>query len=104
MRRRSSSDSDAEDVTQEVFADAARALGRLESGEAPPIAWLYKVAQRRLVDRARRRARRELTGETALEMVEAPAPDYGWEVAEVLRSGIERLPELQRRVVLMKLV
>jgi RNA polymerase sigma-70 factor (ECF subfamily) len=105
VRRRSRSASDAEDVTQEVFADAARALGALEPGEALPIAYLYKVAQHRLVDRARRLARRrELSGETALELVEEPPSDYGWEVAGVLRTGIERLPEPQRKVVVMKLV
>jgi RNA polymerase sigma factor (sigma-70 family) len=105
VRRRSHSATDAEDVTQEVFADAARALGSLESGEAPPIGWLYKVARRRLADRARRVSRRrELMGETALELVEQPPPDYGWELGGTLRTGIERLPRPQQQVVVMKLV
>lgn len=105
VRRRSRSDSDAEDVTQDVFADAARALGSTEPGEGPPIAWLYAVAQRRLIDRARRQARRnEVLGDTALELVAEPPSGYGPEVSEALRSGIERLPELQRQVVLLKLV
>lgn len=105
VRRRSRTDSDAEDVTQDVFADAARALGSSESGDGPPIAWLYAVAQRRLIDRARRHARRhEVFGDTALELVAEPPPEYGSEVIDALRSGIERLPQLQRQVVLMKLV
>jgi RNA polymerase sigma-70 factor (ECF subfamily) len=105
VRRRSRSDSDAEDLTQDVFADAARALGTAESGDGPPIAWLYTVAQRRLIDRARRRARRnEVFGDTALDLVAKPPSGYGPEVSDALRSGIERLPQLQRQVVLMKLV
>jgi RNA polymerase sigma factor (sigma-70 family) len=105
VRRRSHSDADAEDVTQDVFADAARALASFEPSEGPPIAWLYAVAQRRLIDKARRRARRqEVSGDTALELVADPPAEYGREVSEALRSGIERLPRLQQEVVLMKLV
>jgi len=92
-------------VTQDVFADAARALGTAPPGEAPPWAWLYVVAQRRLIDRSRLQARRhEVLGDTALELVAAPPSEYGGQVSEALRSGIERLPQLQRQVVLMKLV
>lgn len=105
VRRRSRSDPDAEDVTQDVFADAARALATFQPGEGPPIAWLYAVARRRLIDQARRHARRhEVSGEPALELVADPPAEYGPDVAEALRSGIERLPRLQQEVVLMKLV
>jgi RNA polymerase sigma factor (sigma-70 family) len=106
VRRRSRTDSDAEDVTQDVFADAARALGSsASSGEGLPIAWLYAVAQRRLIDRARRDSRRqEVFGDIALELVADPLAEYGPQVSEALREGVERLPELQRQVVLMKLV
>jgi RNA polymerase sigma-70 factor, ECF subfamily len=105
VRFRSRSDSDAEDVTQDVFADAARALGGFASCDAPPIGWLYAVAQRRLIDRARTHSRRqEVSAETLLELVPALPSEYGPEVAEALRSGIERLPLPQRQVVLMKLI
>jgi RNA polymerase sigma-70 factor (ECF subfamily) len=105
VRRRSRSDSDAEDVTQDVFADAARALGTAEPGEGPPVAWLYVVAQRRLIDRTRQQERRrEVLGDAVLELVTEPPSEYGARVTEALRSGIARLPDLQRQVVLMKLV
>jgi RNA polymerase sigma factor (sigma-70 family) len=104
VRRRSRSDSDAEDVTQDVFVDAARSLGG-EPTDGLPVAWLYAVAQRRLIDRARRHARRqELFGDVALELVPAPPAEYGPDVSEALREGIEQLPQPQRQVVLMKLV
>lgn len=105
VRRRSRSESDAEDVTQDVFADAARALASFEPSEGPPIAWLYAVAQRRLIDKARRQARRqEVSAGRVLELVAEPLAEYGPDVADALRSGLERLPRLQQEVVLMKLV
>jgi len=104
VRRRSFSASDAEDVTQDVFADAARALGSV-AGDAPPLAWLYTVAERRLIDRARRAGRRrEVLGDAWLEVVADPVPHYGPEVAGALRAAIARLPRQQQEVVVMKLV
>jgi RNA polymerase sigma-70 factor (ECF subfamily) len=104
VRRRSYSTVDAEDVTQEVFADAARALGNL-AGDAPPLAWLYTVAERRLIDRARRTGRRrEVLGDARLKAVADPLPDYGSEVAGELRAAIARLPRQQKEVVVLKLV
>ena len=105
VRRRSRTDADAEDVTQEVFTDAAAALDRFKPGSPPALAWLYTVAQRRLVDAARRTARRREAGdETQLELVVAPTPEYGNEVAATLERAIRELPLLQRQVVAMKLV
>lgn len=105
VRRRSLTDADAEDVTQEVFADAAAALERFRPGSPPMLAWLYTVAQRRLADSARRSARRrEASDETLLELVVAPAPEYGGDIAGILERGLRELPLLQRQAVAMKLV
>ena len=63
------------------------------------------MAQRRLIDRGRLNARRqEVFGDSALELVADPPSEYGGEVSEALRTGIERLPQAQRQVVVMKLV
>lgn len=105
VRRRSRTATDAEDVTQEVFADAARALDPLLPDSPRLVAWLYTVARRRLIDAARRSARRaEVGGDAVLELVAAPPPDYGWELTGLLRNGIEQLPREQRQVVAMKLL
>jgi RNA polymerase sigma-70 factor, ECF subfamily len=85
----------AEELTQQVFADAAASLR--ETG-GPPLAWLYTVAKRRFADEARKRG--ALIGP-------APTPEateYGPEVASVLRAALERLPEGQRQVVVLKLL
>ena len=105
VRRRSRTDADAEDVTQEVFHRRCRGARPVQARKPPALAWLYTVAQRRLVDAARRTARRREAGDEAqLELVVAPTPEYGNEVAATLERAIRELPLLQRQVVAMKLV
>jgi RNA polymerase sigma factor (sigma-70 family) len=99
VRRRSVSASDAEDVTAEVFADAAAALARFGPGATPVLAWLYTVAHRRLVDEARRRAR---APELATERYRLE--EYGASIAAALRRAIASLPDTQRTVVVLKLI
>jgi RNA polymerase sigma-70 factor (ECF subfamily) len=98
VRRRSSSDAQAEDITGDVFADAAAALDGFTPGAAPVLAWLYTVARRRLADEARRRAR--LTPVAAAE----PTVEYGPDVAAALNRAIAALPAAQRAVVVLKLL
>jgi RNA polymerase sigma-70 factor (ECF subfamily) len=103
VRRRVGSVEEAEDLTQEVFANAAARLeGRM--AESPTLAWLYTVAKRRIVDEARRRGRSQTL---ALELVSDPAtPEarYGAEVARALDDALRTMPEGQRRVVLGRLI
>jgi RNA polymerase sigma factor (sigma-70 family) len=98
VRRRTSSWADAEDVTAEVFADAAKALDRFEPGATPVLAWLYTVARRRLADEARRRS-----GAPRLIILREER-EYGLDVARALRRAIGSLPDTQRSVVVLKLV
>jgi RNA polymerase sigma factor (sigma-70 family) len=97
VRRRTHSDEDAEDLAQQVFADASASL---RCDGRPPIAWLYAVAKRRFADAARRDARR-----LALPPVLPDhASEYGPSVVASLRAAFERLPETQREVVVLKLL
>ncbi len=94
----------AEDLAQEVFADAAAALSNGHWRPASMLAWLYTIAQRRFIDESRRR-RQSWNGfplEDFLE--EVPAIEYGEGLARALREGISRLPADQRQVVCMKLL
>jgi RNA polymerase sigma-70 factor (ECF subfamily) len=100
VRRRGSSYDEAEEIAQEVFAQAAALLGGLKVSSSPVAAWLYTVAQRRIVDEARRRAR---AARAELVVVPAEASQYGDDVARAIRRALERLPEAQRRVVVLKL-
>jgi len=103
VRRRVGSVEDAEDLTQEVFANAAATL-EAQAGGSTTLAWLYTVAKRRIIDEARRRKHQEVV---PLELVAEPAaPDrrYGSEVAAVLDSALATMPQGQRRVVLGRLI
>jgi RNA polymerase sigma-70 factor, ECF subfamily len=103
VRRRASSREEAEDLTQEVFEAAISALGqaRLEA-QAPPLAWLYTVARRRLIDRFRAPTH----ARTVLDPDELSAADdersYGPSIVDALVEGLRSLDEAQRRVVVMK--
>lgn len=104
VRRRVSSRVEAEDITQEVFADAAAWLGRYEAlSERETLAWLYVVARRRLIDEARRSARAAADGSSALQLVPTPETEYGPSVARDIQRALWDLPSAQSEVVLLKL-
>jgi RNA polymerase sigma-70 factor (ECF subfamily) len=64
----------AEDVAQEAFLAAVRALDRFEAGR-PFGPWLHRIVVNRAIDVARARAlRREVGAEHALETTAAPEP------------------------------
>jgi RNA polymerase sigma-70 factor, ECF subfamily len=107
LRRRTESDEAAEELAQAVFAHAAERLRHLERRGPPVLAWLYTVARRRLVDRAREAAR---APESVASLDQARArpvsaqPEYGSELARMLREALYELPDGQRHVVVMRLL
>lgn len=103
VRRHGSGRDEAEDLTQEVFAAAVTALGEARVESPPPLSWLYTVAQRRLIDAARRRRLHAVTHAAAGEEPASQDVVYGSEVAETLVRAVAELPETQRRVVAAKL-
>jgi RNA polymerase sigma factor (sigma-70 family) len=100
-RRRTETHEQAEDVAQSVFAAAAEQLAKSRDQAPPTLAWLYTVAERRLIDEARRRARRGAT--VPLDEVEAGA-EFGRDVAAALRVALQALPASQREVVVLRLL
>jgi RNA polymerase sigma factor (sigma-70 family) len=100
VRRRAGGDHHrAEELTQQVFADAAVSLGESTS---PALAWLYTVAKRRFADEARRHARADtllLVGPAAKTQ-----EDYGRDLAAALTAAVDGLPGGQREVVVLKLL
>ena len=101
LRRRTGDDSRAEDLAQQVFADAAAALPDFGPEAPSPLAWLYTVARRRFVDEARRRGREAVLATSVDEAVPA---EYGEELTDVLVAAFGRLPEEQRTLLSMKLL
>ena len=94
LRRRTSDHHSAEELAQQVFADAA---ARLRADGRPPLPWLYTVAKRRFIDAVRRGARDPIA-------VAAPAEvEYSARLIDTLRSALVSLPPQQREVVVLKL-
>ena len=92
----------AEELAQEVFVKAHRALGRFR-GEAKFSSWLYRIAYNRAVDhRSRLRFRTPHVGEEALERRASGQGDNPLASAmraadaSVLRDCIAELPDLYR--------
>ncbi len=66
-RRFVNNHADAEDAVQEIFIDLWRHAGRFDAALSPESAFITTVARRRLIDRNRRRARRQETVPFAAE-------------------------------------
>jgi RNA polymerase sigma-70 factor, ECF subfamily len=103
VRRRTSSRQEAEDVTQEVFEAAISALDQARiDAQTPPLAWLYTVARRRLIDRLRSPAHTQ----SGLDPAELSAAhherSYGPSIVNALVEALSSLDDAQRRVVVMK--
>lgn len=102
VRRRTRDHERAEDLTQQVFAEAVVGL---RDSPSPPLAWLYTVAQRRFADEARRDTlARRLHGLRVVADPAAESREYGADVAAALGSAIDRLAPGQREVVVLKLL
>lgn len=95
---------DAEDVTQDVFIEAYRSLGRLKNPEKIR-PWLYKVTVHRCTDNLRKARRREKRERTyAASVPDNPIGDAG--IVEKRRGAvlgaIGMLSEKHRVVVMLK--
>ena len=101
VSRRADSRAAAEDITSEVFRQALANLPRFEWRGVPFAAWLYRIAANAVADDWRRHGRES----------QEPPPDLPDErVHEELQRRIslfqlvDRLPDLQRRVIEMRFV
>jgi RNA polymerase sigma factor (sigma-70 family) len=108
-RRMSSSASDAEDATQEIFLEIWKSAARYDSALGSEAVFVTTIARRRLIDRLRSRKRRpqteefneEINVEQALE-----APDSGALAVESARAAraLAQLGEGERQILLMGVV
>ncbi len=103
IRRRAASREDAEDLTQEVFLAAAVALGQARlDAEAPPLAWLYTVARRRLIDRLRAAPPASAALDSDRLLGDSGERAYGPPIVQSLLEGLRSLEEGQRQVIVLK--
>ena len=92
----------AEEVTQSVFADLARSLGRLKP-ETVLSAWLYQVARRTALDVVRRESRRQLRERLAVEQADMNAHPSLWKQIEpLLEEAMDSLEPAERSAILLR--
>ena len=99
VARRTASREEAEDITSEVFHQALANLKRFEWRGAPFAAWLIRIASNAIADRWRLQARE------AADPPHQELSDPGMEGVErqaELFQLVDRLPQDQRRVIVMR--
>ena len=113
-RRLTGNPEDAAELTQEAFLNAWRGLGRFQ-GESSFSTWLYRLTTNLCIDWLRRQKRRQETAPAvSLDDEEAGwAEPADWEQdphrkleqserGRALARGLERLPEYQRRPLVLR--
>ena len=106
--------SEAQDVAQEAFIKAYRALGNFR-GDSAFYTWLYRIAintaKNYLVSRSRRYSDYEVDVQDAEQVENAPqlkgmdTPDnvlMNEQIVEAIKSAIEKLPEEMRTAIMLR--
>jgi len=91
----------AEDIAQEGFLAALRALDRFDPGR-PFGPWLHRIVVNRAIDWARARALRAEVGGEALESLEAAAATGGGPLGDALSAGLGSLSPEHRAVIVLR--
>jgi RNA polymerase sigma-70 factor, ECF subfamily len=100
VRRRTDSPSLAEDLTQQVFAEAAASPTWQSGGDT--VGLLFTIAKRRVIDEFRRSDRKQVPLEHA-ETLAAPTTEPR-DARAIVSAAIDQLEPEQREVVVLKLV
>jgi RNA polymerase sigma-70 factor (ECF subfamily) len=101
---------EAEDLTQEVFANALARIGKYKRGARPFRAWLFTIARNEAINQLRRSGRLEVEDPAELDArrdqaVEDDEPEslaIDWIKDPDLLLFVERLPDPQRQVLAMR--
>ena len=92
----------AEEVSQSVYTDLARAADRLKA-DTVLLAWLYQVTRRTAIDVIRKEARCQFRERIAQEMTNTNSTDPGWtQMAPLLDEAMESLDETDRTAILLR--
>ena len=105
---RVSNRTDAEDITQEVFIKAWKAIDKYKKTGAPFVAWLITIAHNLVVDHYRAKRKLVSLEETeASSQIDETSPEV---VAEAMfdksyvRNAILKLKEEKQKVILMRFI
>lgn len=98
--------SDADDVYQETWIRAIRAMGTFD--DRKPLSWLFRISRNLMVDRSRRAKRWvPLDSDSGEDRWPSDGPSpadsvAGRDLDERIRQAVDRLPPEQREVFLMR--
>ena len=102
VARRVRDRAETQDLTAQVFHQALANLAKFKWRGSPFAAWLYRIASNAIADRARQKVRESVEqpnlsseGSTATDLEEV-------ERRARLFSAVDKLPEDQRRVIVMR--
>jgi RNA polymerase sigma-70 factor, ECF subfamily len=90
---------EAEDLTHNLFAKLMRIIGKYEPREVPFSAWILRVARNAALDHMR--ARRQIPFEEVRTSDEGH-DQIGFERYQSIRAALDRLPEDQREVLILR--
>jgi len=102
VARRVRDRAETQDLTAQVFHQALANLGKFKWKGSPFSAWLYRIASNAIADRARQKARESIDQSNLSSEVSAATDLEEVERRARLFSAVDKLPEDQRRVIVMR--
>ena len=102
IARRVHDRSEAQDLTSHVFHQALANLGKFKWRGAPFVTWLFRIAANSIADQAKRKAREQGNTETPTTDNHAETELEVSERRAHLFRAVDKLPEDQRRVILLR--
>lgn len=98
----------AEDLTADVFTRALQGLANYQDQGKPFVAWLYRIAQARVIDHYRRSGRRPVESDVEAEPIPVDANmDEAMlrrQAARALRAAIGELTGDQQQVIILRFI
>jgi RNA polymerase sigma-70 factor (ECF subfamily) len=101
VSRRVRDRADTQDLTAHVFQQALANLGKFKWKGSPFATWLYRIASNAIADRAKRKLRESSQPSPVSENSTAPDLEEVERRARLF-SAVDKLPEDQRRVIVMR--
>ena len=102
VARRVHDRSEAQDLTSHVLHQALANLGKFKWRGAPFVTWLFRIAANSIADQAKRKAREQGNTETPTTDNQAETDLEVSERRAHLFRAVDKLPEDQRRVILLR--
>ncbi|MFC1901227.1 RNA polymerase sigma factor [Chloroflexota bacterium] len=95
----------AEDVTEEIFVKAWKAIKTCRGREDTFVSWLYRIARNHLIDEIRKLKRRPSIDTDIIEVFDSVNNEIeGYLEQQELMAYIDKLPMNQRQVILLKFI